>query len=95
MTPDTLELAQAFAGINDVSTMKKFFGEIFTEAERRDFTLRWRLMKMLHQNIPQREIATLLGVSLCKITRGAKIVKDQGSVTRSLLERQPEIASGI
>ena len=66
--------------------MKKFFSEIFTPAEIQDVALRWRLMTMLHEGVPQREIADDLGISLCKITRGSKVLKDRGSVTKRLLE---------
>jgi len=81
------ELIKLFSSINDKDTMAAFFSEIFTEAERKNLSLRWQLMKMLHKNIPQREIASILGVSLCKITRGAKIIKDKNSVTRQVLDK--------
>lgn len=81
------ELAQVFTDITDVKTMESFFEEIFTEAERKDLALRWQLMKMLNQKKPQREIASLLRISLCKITRGAKIVKDPESVSRQFLDK--------
>jgi TrpR family trp operon transcriptional repressor len=79
------ELAEIFAGIGDVKTMETFFGEIFTEAERNDFALRWQLMKMLREKVSQREIAGRLGISLCKITRGAKIIHNPESVTSIIL----------
>ena len=79
------ELAGVFTGITNTRTMRKFFDEIFTEAERKDFALRWQLMKMLNKKIPQREIASRLRISLCKITRGAKILKDDKSVTRKII----------
>ncbi len=80
------ELAKVFTSINNERVMRNFFNEIFTEAERKDFALRWRLMKMLDEKIPQREIASRLGISLCKITRGAKIVKKNNSVTKKILD---------
>jgi len=82
------ELARVFAGGDDREEMKDFFEEIFTPSEVRDFALRWELMKMLRQGVTQREIGAALGISLCKITRGAKLVKDTGSVTRKLLDKQ-------
>ena len=82
------ELARVFAGIDNSRTMRKFFDEIFTEAERKDFALRWQLMKLLNKNIPQREIATNLRISLCKITRGAKILKDSKSVSYKILNNK-------
>ncbi|MBD3180563.1 MAG: transcriptional regulator [Candidatus Latescibacteria bacterium] len=82
----TRELAEAFCFINKPSVMSKFFSEIFTPAEIDDFVLRWRLMKMLRQGIPQREIASELGISLCKITRGSKILKTKNSVTERIMK---------
>lgn len=82
------ELARVFTGINNTRTMRKFFDEIFTEAERKDFTLRWQLMELLNKNMPQREIASGLKISLCKITRGAKILKDSKSVSYKILNKK-------
>jgi len=79
------DLESIFARIQDKKIMKKFFSEIFTEAERNDLALRWELMKRLHEGVPQREIAAELGISLCKITRGSKIVKSKTSTTNRIL----------
>jgi TrpR family transcriptional regulator, trp operon repressor len=84
------DLVSVFLTIRDYDAMEKFFGEIFTEAERKDFSLRWELMKRLHEDVPQRRIASDLGVSFCKITRGAKILKDKKSVTSKILSRQDD-----
>lgn len=81
-------LAKIFTEINDVSTMEKFMEEILTDAERKDLNLRWELMKKLKEHIPQREISSQLGVSLCKITRGAKILKDSNSVSFKILNKK-------
>ena len=79
------EMAKVFSKIHDADTMHRFFEEIFTPAERKDISLRWELMKRLKKGIPQRKIAYDLGISLCKITRGAKIVKNPKSVTNQIL----------
>lgn len=79
------QLASVLASICDQKTMQRLLREIFTEAELRDFELRWRLMQRLQQGHSQRKIAAELGISLCKITRGSKIVQNKRSVTSSLL----------
>ncbi len=79
------EIADVFSRIDDRATMLLFFGEIFTSAEIKDIALRWQLMKMLSEKIPQRRIAERLGISLCKITRGARILKNPDSVSGSFL----------
>ncbi len=83
---DTSELIQKIAGIRDPERLQAFFEEILTENERKDLTLRWRLMKMLKAGVPQRKIAAELGVSLCKITRGSKIIKNPESITNQLIK---------
>ena len=79
------EIIEVFTGIKDPLEMKKLFREIFTPKEINDLSLRWQLMKMLTDNIPQRRIAKTLGISLCKITRGAKILKERDSVAKKIL----------
>jgi len=81
------DIAEAFCVIESLGAMRRFFDEIFTPAERKDLALRWELMKMLAEGMPQRAIASKLGISLCKITRGAKIVHDPGSVTNRILKQ--------
>lgn len=78
-------LASVFARIQDPVLMAEFFTEIFTPAEIDDLVLRWRLLEMLHSGNSQREIATELGISLCKITRGSKVLRSGGSVTERIL----------
>jgi TrpR family trp operon transcriptional repressor len=82
---DTAELAKAFCRIKETAVMSKFFTEIFTPAEIDDFVLRWRLMEMLLEGVPQREIASELGISLCKITRGSRVLKSKNSVTERII----------
>lgn len=80
------ELIEIFSKIDDPETMEKFFSEIFTPKEIKDLALRWELIKMIDEKIPQREIAKRLHISLCKITRGAKIVKNEDSITNRILK---------
>lgn len=92
---DLSELIGIMAGIGSVEEMNKLFEEIFTTKEKYDLALRWKLMKDLYHSIPQREIAHNLGISLCKITRGSKILKQEDSLCKKLiadlcLEKEPE-----
>ena len=80
-------LVRAFLSIDTPEKMNCFFDEIFTKAEVDDFTLRWRLMELLHQGRSQREVASELGISLCKVTRGAKILRNQNSITSKILNQ--------
>ena len=80
-----LELVEIFTGIDDEPTMAQLFEEIFTEKERRDIALRWQLLKELHEGETQRKIAERHRISLCKITRGSKILKSETSVIKKIL----------
>jgi len=84
------ELIRVFTEINDDGDMARFFDEIFTPKERADLVMRWQLLKELHAGEPQRAIAARHRISLCKITRGSRILKQEDSVTRILLERFAE-----
>ncbi len=83
---DLSELAEILSNINKPDEITRFFDEILTDKEKKDILLRWELMKMLERGIPQRTIASELGISLCKITRGSKILKSEGSVIGKILK---------
>ena len=85
---DLDELIDIFARTGNYEEMQKLFEELFTQREKYDFDLRWRLMKDLHQGKTQRDIANELGISLCKITRGSKILKSPGSQIRRLVQER-------
>jgi len=67
------------------SELRGFFKEILTPNEFKTIQLRWRLLKMLKAGRSQREIARKLKISLCKITRGSKILKNKRSVTGRII----------
>jgi TrpR family trp operon transcriptional repressor len=73
--------------------MERFLGEVLTPAELRDLGLRWELMVKLSKGLSQRQIASDLGISLCKITRGAKILKDGQSISRKFLAERKSYES--
>jgi Trp operon repressor len=80
------EIERVFAGIHDEREMIEFFQEIFTQKEISDLTLRWQLLKELYEGNTQRSIAERHRISLCKITRGSKVLKRDSSSTRSILD---------
>lgn len=85
---DLEELVKVFTQTKDQKAMQKLFEELFTQREKYDFALRWRLMKELYQGKTQRDIASELGISLCKITRGSKILKQEGSQFKKILKER-------
>lgn len=70
------ELAEALANTSDARLIKNFLCRLLTPSETADIAARWALVKALEQKIPQREIARTLGLSLCKITRGSREMKN-------------------
>jgi len=80
------KVIEVFTEVSDATTMKRLFEEVFTPAEIQDVALRWRLMTMLHDGISQRQIASELKISLCKITRGSKVLKRRNSVSKKILD---------
>ena len=80
------EISKALTNM-DESEIRMFLEEILTSSEVSTLAKRWRIMKMLSQGVSQREIAKKLNVSLCKVTRGAKILKDTNSVLTKYLTK--------
>lgn len=81
------EMAGILAGMKDSDEIFRFFEEIMTPSELSNLELRWALLKKLASGQTQREIASELGISLCKITRGAKFLKDEKSVIYNILKK--------
>lgn len=86
MLKELSELIKVFSKISNPEDMEKLFSELFTEAERSDFASRWGLMQDLLDGMSQRNIAKKRHISLCKITRGSKLLKDDNSISKRLLE---------
>ena len=74
------EISQIIKNIESQANIVDFFKELLTKSELETLSKRWHILKMLKKGIPQRQIAKELQVSLCKITRGAKILKDNNSI---------------
>lgn len=80
------EITEVFALISDKETMAMFMEEILTEAERKKLDKRWSVLKEIHDGTPQRKIASQYGMSLCKVSRGSRIIKKRNSVSNRILE---------
>jgi TrpR family trp operon transcriptional repressor len=85
---DLTAVAELFAGVTEPAAMRRMMDEILTPAELHDLALRWRLVQRLYAGTPQRRIAAELGISLCKITRGSRILKRPHGVIRGILEKK-------
>jgi TrpR family trp operon transcriptional repressor len=69
------ELARVLAALGKSAEVRDTLYALLTPRERENLALRWRLVCLLEQGMTQRAIAQALGVSLCKITRGSRELK--------------------
>ncbi|MCP4117453.1 MAG: transcriptional regulator [Desulfobacteraceae bacterium] len=90
--PVERELLKAVASIDDLDELEQLFEEILTPAELADLSLRWKLLTDLHRGMTQRKIAEKYRISLCKITRGSKILKQENSMVLKILKRDTNSA---
>jgi len=79
------EICSVVSELETAVQIEAFLSELLTQSELEDITKRWKILKMLRDKKPQRYIAQELSVSLCKVTRGAKILKNNHSTIRELL----------
>ena len=86
------QLLQVVSTINDLDELERFFMDLFTPAELEDIALRWKLLKDLHRGLTQRKIAQKYRISLCKITRGSKVLKKKDSVVGKVLHQLDDTA---
>jgi len=81
------EFCDILCEISDKNKVFEALSEILTEKECMDVALRWKLMKAIFMGEPQRKIAKDYRISLCKITRGSKILKQDKSCMKDILEK--------
>lgn len=80
------QLLEAIAAVDSPSFLKDFFTCLFTPAELHDIGKRWLLVSEIDKGTTQREIARMFKMSLCKITRGSRELKKEGSAFRRMLD---------
>lgn len=79
------EISKLVKNLHTEAEIEAFFKELLTKSEIDTLSKRWRIINMLNEGVTQREIAKELQVSLCKVTRGAKILKDKDSILANYL----------
>ena len=79
------EISKLVKNLHTEAEVESFFKELLTKSEIETLSKRWRILKMLKNSSTQREIASELKVSLCKVTRGAKILKNQNAIVKKFL----------
>jgi len=78
-------VTEVLSSIKSPDEMRLFLKELLTPGEVRDITLRWKLLELLAAGVSQRRIAEELKISLCKITRGSKILKQKSAMTAQMI----------
>ena len=81
-------ISSAIYNLKNENSICNFLLEILTKSEVETLSKRWRILTMLSEGKTQREIAQDLKVSLCKVTRGAKILKNNKSVVTKYLIKE-------
>lgn len=81
------EIAKIVAEMKNSDEIYDFLMEIMTNSEIQILSKRWKILTELYQGKTQRDIANDLNVSLCKITRGSKILKNKNSIISKYLAK--------
>ena len=74
--------------IKDKEELKSFIDDMFTEKEVEDVVQRYLLMDDLYRGKSQRDIARDRSMSLCKITRGSKMLKKKEGFMRKFFSNK-------
>ncbi|MFP4562354.1 MAG: Trp family transcriptional regulator [Spirochaetia bacterium] len=87
------EMASVLAYVRDKKLIKDFLMCLLTENEMDEIIARWALVKLIDRGMSQRRIASELGLSLCKITRGSKELKKRNSAFKRFIDlaQTPEV----
>ena len=82
------DLLKIVLSIKDKEELKSFIDDMFTEKEVEDVVQRYLLMDGLYKGKSQRDIARDRSMSLCKITRGSKMLKKKEGFMRKFFSNK-------
>ena len=82
------EISDIILKLNKKEEIRQFLSELLADSEMSTLSKRWQILKMLSEHLTQREISKELNVSLCKVTRGARILKDKNAVITRLFNKE-------
>jgi len=81
------ELSGLILQARDRQELEALLQGLLTPQEVDEIVLRWRLLVLLLQGTPQRDISQALGISLGKIARGSRLLKYGPAKFRRLARR--------
>jgi Trp operon repressor len=67
--------------------LHEFLYDLLSPAEYKDLAVRWQIVKMLYQKVPQREIAEKLHISIATVTRGSREMINKKGGFKQILEK--------
>ncbi|MDD4294870.1 MAG: Trp family transcriptional regulator [Candidatus Omnitrophica bacterium] len=82
------QISEILAKLKDKDEVLLLMKELLTDKELENLALRWLILNEISMDIPQRKIAEKFHLSLCKITRGSKILKTKNSVCKKILNNK-------
>lgn len=82
------DLYAILLSIKSQEEMESFLDDMLTDNEIRDVIQRYLLMDDLWKGKSQRDIAADRSMSLCRITRGSKMLKKKGGFMRRYFEEK-------
>jgi TrpR family trp operon transcriptional repressor len=85
------EISEILAKLDDGSFIEDFLLSILTDNEAKNISSRWEIIKRIDEGISQRKIASDLHLSLCKITRGSRVLKKSNSVLKKILTKHRSV----
>ena len=83
-----LEISEILSKTSNKYEIEKFLSELLTVSEIDAISKRWRILDLLSKGETQRSIVKNLNVSLCNVTRGAKILKNKNSVSAKFIKSE-------
>lgn len=70
------KLSSLLAGISTEREMEAFLTVLLTPSELQNIPQRFRVLELLLRKVPQRKIAEEICGSLCKVTRGSRMLRE-------------------
>ncbi len=71
----------------DSQFIREFLFDLLSPAEYRELAVRWQIIKLLANNVPHRDIAKKLKVSVATVTRGSREMANKKGGFRMALEK--------
>ena len=85
MSDKLTEIVSVMLSSKDKASVEVFVRCLLTPREILDISSRWEIFKLLSEEVSQRKIAGRLGVSLCKVTRGSREMKEHRNVITDMI----------